>query len=147
MQRAQIKSADRSINIEFSLYALDDPGVWQGNPTLRMRPPTAWAAPIAVGSKLKTATTGVSKWRVFDAHGLVLVEFGDPFIGVSDVQHQCLSMAVEHLLRTCAGLCGASTPVVRGFDRYFVVHGLGARLKMPAQNGTPDRGGCVRGLP
>ena len=29
---------------------------------------------------------------------------------------------VDHLFRTCAGLCGARTPVVRAFDRNVVVH-------------------------
>jgi hypothetical protein len=90
MQRAQTKSADRSINIEFTLYALDDPGVRQGNPHAANEAANGvGSAPIAVGSKLRIATTAVSKWRVFDAHGLVLVGIGNPFIGVSNVQHQC----------------------------------------------------------
>ena len=90
------------------------------------------SAPIAVGSKLKTATTVVSKWRVFDAHGMVLVEFGDPFIGVSDVQHQCLSMAVEHLLRTCAGTLRREHASSQGFRSVF----RRPRFGSPSQNAS-----------
>src|SRR5262249_34739804 len=64
----------------------------------------------------------LSAARLFNAHGLLLVGFGNPFVGVSDLQQQSLSDAVEHLLRMCAGLFGALTPVLGAFYWHIVVH-------------------------